>query len=341
VFLAGRMFAQHTGGTVFIMQTDHLGSTRLLTGSPAPGISACYDYYPFGEIISCGATGDQPQKFTGYLRDSETNLDNANARYYASSLGRFMPPDWSANPGPVPYANPADPQTLSLYRYVRNNPSSLRDPDGRLWVCGEQTSTTDSHANGTATVYVYANCTNLPDIPKLIYGNPMNVIGQLNLVSPYANWKGRCSVPAHPATANVNASIAAGQQNEGEPCNPDFGDGQILTNAYLYDQFHTGGPQDYKTSDGPQYADFGNFNFGAVCGGMGFSLTYCQSAAGTGLLLRVGTQNALHDLHVPGHQHHTYNGAGIPFIIPPFGDQPADSTQIAAGYAYQSAGCVQ
>jgi RHS repeat-associated protein len=32
-------------------------------------------------------------KFTGKERDSESNLDEFGARYYASSIGRFMTPD--------------------------------------------------------------------------------------------------------------------------------------------------------------------------------------------------------------------------------------------------------
>jgi RHS repeat-associated protein len=52
------------------------------------------------------------------------------ARYYGSSLGRFMTPDWSAHPTAVPYADLSDPQTLNLYSYMRNNPLSKADPDG-------------------------------------------------------------------------------------------------------------------------------------------------------------------------------------------------------------------
>src|SRR5271169_2226822 len=68
--------------------------------------------------------------FTGKERDSESNLDNFGARYDASSLGRFMSPDWSAKPQGVPYAEFADPQSLNLYAYVRNNPLSRMDADG-------------------------------------------------------------------------------------------------------------------------------------------------------------------------------------------------------------------
>jgi len=39
-------------------------------------------------------------KFTGKERDSESGLDEFGARYYGSSLGRFMTPDWAAKPVP-------------------------------------------------------------------------------------------------------------------------------------------------------------------------------------------------------------------------------------------------
>jgi len=44
-----------------------------------------------------------------------------------------MSPDWAASVSPVPWANLANPQTLNLYEYVRNNPSSHVDDDGHSW----------------------------------------------------------------------------------------------------------------------------------------------------------------------------------------------------------------
>ncbi|HTW59159.1 MAG TPA: RHS repeat-associated core domain-containing protein [Terriglobales bacterium] len=69
-------------------------------------------------------------KFTGKERDAESGLDNFGARYNASSLGRFMTPDWAARPIAVPYAVFGDPQSLNLYGYVRNDPVSQADADG-------------------------------------------------------------------------------------------------------------------------------------------------------------------------------------------------------------------
>ena len=67
---------------------------------------------------------------TGKERDSESNLDMFGARYYGSSLGRFMTPDWAAKPTAVPYAHYGNPQSLNLYSYVQNNPTTIGDPDG-------------------------------------------------------------------------------------------------------------------------------------------------------------------------------------------------------------------
>lgn len=72
-------------------------------------------------------------RFTGKERDSETGLDYFGARYYGSTMGRFMSPEWAAGPNPVPYASFGDPQTLNLYGYVRNNPLAKADLDGHGW----------------------------------------------------------------------------------------------------------------------------------------------------------------------------------------------------------------
>ncbi len=67
---------------------------------------------------------------TGKERDTESGNDYFGARYYASSMGRFLSPDWSSKIEPVPYSKLDNPQTLNLYSYVLNNPLSKTDPDG-------------------------------------------------------------------------------------------------------------------------------------------------------------------------------------------------------------------
>ena len=72
---------------------------------------------------------------TGKERDSETGLDYFGARYFSGAQGRFTSPDWAATPEAVPYATLADPQTLNLYGYVRNNPLKSTDPTGHCPIC--------------------------------------------------------------------------------------------------------------------------------------------------------------------------------------------------------------
>lgn len=43
--------------------------------------------------------------------------------------------DWSATPIPVPYANFGDPQSLNLYGYTRNLPTTTLDPNGHCPPC--------------------------------------------------------------------------------------------------------------------------------------------------------------------------------------------------------------
>ena len=71
-----------------------------------------------------------PSSSTGKERDDETGNDYFGARYYASTMGRFMSPDWSAKVEPVPYAKLGAPQSLNLYSYVQGNPESASDLDG-------------------------------------------------------------------------------------------------------------------------------------------------------------------------------------------------------------------
>jgi YD repeat-containing protein len=84
----GKLIAEYSsnrGGTTppcgtCYTSTDHLGSTRLVTGDNA-SIIARHDYLPFGEEIPAGqarrnsewsATDNVNQKFTGKERDGET-----------------------------------------------------------------------------------------------------------------------------------------------------------------------------------------------------------------------------------------------------------------------------
>ena len=66
--------------------------------------------------------------FTGQERDSESGNDNFGARYYSSSLGRFLSPD-VINLTNDRLMSPST--TLNKYVYAADNPLRYVDPDGK------------------------------------------------------------------------------------------------------------------------------------------------------------------------------------------------------------------
>ena len=135
VFFDGERVARKDfpGNAVSYYFSDHLKTASVITDS-AGAIKAESDYYPWGGELQFVAADSNHYKFTGKKRDTETGLDYFGARYYSNGLGRFITPDWSAVPVPVPYADLTDPQSLNQYTYVRNTPTTNVDPTGHFIV---------------------------------------------------------------------------------------------------------------------------------------------------------------------------------------------------------------
>jgi RHS repeat-associated protein len=112
--------------------SDHLKTASVITDSVG-NITSESDYYPWGGEIQFVANDSNHYKFTGKERD-ETGLDYFGARHYSNGMGRFITPDWAAKPTQVPYAELGDPQSLNLYSYVRNIPTTRFDADGHTIV---------------------------------------------------------------------------------------------------------------------------------------------------------------------------------------------------------------
>ncbi len=118
---------------------DPLGTRRVQLNAQGAIEETCQGL-PFGDALQCAQTSiasandATEHHFTGKERDTESGLDYFGARYYASTMGRFMSPDWATKAEPVPYAKLENPQTLNLYAYVGNNPLSRTDPTGH-YVC--------------------------------------------------------------------------------------------------------------------------------------------------------------------------------------------------------------
>jgi RHS repeat-associated protein len=140
-----------TEGKLYFHLADWLGTRRQQTdyaGNPVLNFTGL----PYGDglatipVSTADAADATEHHFTGKERDSESGNDYFGARYYASSMGRFMSPDWAESPTAVPYASYSNPQTLNLYGYMRNNPLAGVDEDGHFsngllaplpepWIC--------------------------------------------------------------------------------------------------------------------------------------------------------------------------------------------------------------
>ena len=120
---------------------DHLGSTSVIVNDK--GEKLWEDrFYPFGDVRYTYRKGDDPSfplqtqyRYTsqwfedGLGASAENGLDRGlyfyGARWYDSSLGRFVQPDTI-----VP--EPGNPQSLNRYSYSANNPLRFVDPTGHL-----------------------------------------------------------------------------------------------------------------------------------------------------------------------------------------------------------------
>jgi RHS repeat-associated protein len=119
-------------GEAILATIDSSGTTRYhhpdqvsvrFTTDSTQYYSGHLGQYPYGEIWYDDIAPGTKYKFTNYERDPESGNDYAVARSYVNRLGRFSSPDPIA--GSV-----ADPQTLNLFAYVRNDPINSTDPSG-------------------------------------------------------------------------------------------------------------------------------------------------------------------------------------------------------------------
>jgi len=121
----------HDSGTYFYL-ADWLGSKRVELG--ANGCATAYASLPYGDglttvalpgFTACAADATE-HHFTGKERDAESGNDYFGARYYASSMGRWLSPDADFTLRRIL----PNPQKWNRYAYVHNNPLVYFDPDG-------------------------------------------------------------------------------------------------------------------------------------------------------------------------------------------------------------------
>ncbi len=137
VYAAGQLLAtydqQGSQQLLHFNITDALGTKRVQTSAAGATELTCLSL-PFGDGPDCSGSGAvaaaTEHRFTGKERDTESGLDYFGARYYASTMGRWMSPD----PGKINLKHLANPQKWNKYAYVLNNPLTMIDPDGQAEV---------------------------------------------------------------------------------------------------------------------------------------------------------------------------------------------------------------
>jgi RHS repeat-associated protein len=106
---------------LYYFNANHLGSGSLITDINGDTYQTLA-YAPFGEILVNQFSGDydEPYKFTGYERDTESGLDYMGARYRNVEATIPLSPDrfWFKTPH------------LSPYNFAANNPISYIDVNG-------------------------------------------------------------------------------------------------------------------------------------------------------------------------------------------------------------------
>lgn len=170
VYAGGSLLATYTAPSYTIVSSDNPADvppppslifsfnnwvgTKVMEVDTTGALQTYWRSDPYGDYTTAyGSTDTNSLHFTGKMRDwesgndplggpnssgqVETGNDYFGARYYASSMGRFMSPDWSSSPTAVPYASLDNPQSLNLYSYAGNNPLTRTDPNGHCDVDGE------------------------------------------------------------------------------------------------------------------------------------------------------------------------------------------------------------
>lgn len=220
IFFGGKRTARiDASGAVHYYFSDHLGSADVITNTDGSRIEEESDYYPFGGERVVIGPGANHYKFTGKERDPETGCDYFGARYYCNPIGRFITPDWAAKPTAVPYVNFGNPQSLNLYSYVKNNPTTFGDPDGHCPGddCNKITVTTEVSEEAHMTGWKIESPDHGSSDHALVEGN-INYTFQydgkpLTNTMVHEDVKDTMTVNGSPVSANLKTGDAPTDQN--------------------------------------------------------------------------------------------------------------------------------
>ncbi len=113
-----------TGGHVYRIISDHLGSPRIVIDIENGNVVQQIQYDEFGNVTADTNPGFQPFGFAGGIYDQHTKLYRVGVRDYDAETGRWTRRD------PIRFLG----RDTNLYGYVLNDPINRIDPTGHA--CG-------------------------------------------------------------------------------------------------------------------------------------------------------------------------------------------------------------
>jgi RHS repeat-associated protein len=248
VYVGSKLLGTYDVAGLHFHLTDPLGTRRMqlsgnftCLGQPETDVQSL----PFGDQLNsypdqyaCATADDAtPLYFTDHERDTESGNDYFGARYYASSMGRFLSPDPSMGSSRL-----ANPQAWNRYTYGLNNPLMFIDPTGEEW------NIAGNAGNGNPSMEWVDTCGFADDCIKtaaVANGNNVTVYGTLGAddVTTYAaNSKGYVDVSEMASNSGANFSFQSGVTNSF--ASPQSAAG-LFDAAAAYGQEH---PDDSKLS---------------------------------------------------------------------------------------------
>ena len=142
-YAGGARVAMRDGSTLRLMLSDHLGSTAVVTDLYGARISETR-FKAWGEDRYSYGTSPTTFKYTGQRAESSLGIYYYGARWYDSSLGRWLSPDSII---------PAQQGVMGndRYAYVNNSPVKYVDPTGHIACDGRDAGEGCSSSNSRFT----------------------------------------------------------------------------------------------------------------------------------------------------------------------------------------------